>query len=404
MKKKKLKCTRPVKSTLFDFKIYKTIKDVSQDVWKTITGESVFLDKAYLHALEQSEISGLGMRYVVVERNSEPVASLQYQLLNVADKDLNGVVNLKDKGWLLNNLHEPLNQLMFKCGSEKPNYLICCGSLLVSGEYGIKTKSKEILTEVAEHLPLIIEAIKESYPGASFCGCMIKDFYDIAPLDMVVSRHGYFAMPMDPEMIFYVHDDWKNFQGYLGALSAKYRLKANNSLSKIAHLEKRFLSLNEIIKYKEQLMQLYYNVQQRATIQLIRISETYFSKLKEQMPEQFYVKAFFEGEKMVAFTSGFHIEGVHHEAHFIGIDYHANAALQLYQNILYSYIDDAIAMKSKHVYFGRTAMEMKTSVGAKAFPLYCYFRLENKIMNKMVKTILNHWPEQKWTPRNPFKE
>lgn len=106
----------------------------------------------------------------------------------------------------------------------------------------------------------------------------------------------------------------------------------------------------------------------------------------------------------MAFTSGFHVSGGHHEAHFIGIDYSLNTSLQLYQNILYSYIDDAIQMKSKHLYFGRTAMEIKTTVGAKAFPLHSYFRLENKVMNKMAKTILKHIPEQSWIPRNPFKE
>lgn len=233
---------------------------------------------------------------------------------------------------------------------------------------------------------------------------MIKDFFDNAPVDLVLSHQNFFELPMDPEMIFYVRDEWKSFQDYLASLSAKYRLKANNSLSKTAHLEKRFLSLKEIKEYGTQIMHLYDNVQKRAAIQLIKISDSYFINLKKEMPEHFYLKAFFEEDKLVAFTSGFHVAGGHHEAHFIGIDYSLNTSLQLYQNILYSYIDDAIQMKSKHLYFGRTAMEIKTTVGAKSYPLHCYFRLENKVMNKMAKTILKHIPEQNWIPRNPFKE
>lgn len=404
MRNKNVQDTRFVYNKVFDFQIFTSSDDMPRHIWKELASEHIFLDFDYLQSLEKSSIAGLQMRYVIVKKKEEPVAALQFQLLNVADKDLNGVINLKDKGWLLNNLHDPLNQIMFKCGSEKPNYLICCGSLLVSGEYGISAVTKEILTEIAEILPLIIEHIKKTVTDANYCGCMVKDFFDVAPVDMVLSHHHYFALPMDPEMIFYVHDDWKSFQDYLAALSAKYRLKANNCLSKIAHLEKRFLSLQEIKEYKEQLMELYYNVQKRASVQLIRISDSYFSNLKKKMQDKFYVKAFFDGEQIVAFASGFHISGRHHEAHFIGIDYSVNTSLQLYQNILYSFIDDAIQFKSKHLYFGRTAMEIKTSVGAKAYPLHCYFRLENKLMNKMAKAILKHLPEQTWTPRNPFRE
>ncbi len=404
MKNKNTQSSPFVRGGLYNFKIYNTIVAVPSDIWSSITHDAMFMRIAYFKALENSKISGLQMRYVVVEKGSEPIAALQIQILNVADKDLNGVINLKEKGWLLNNLHNPLNQLMFKCGGERPNYLICCGSLLVSGEYGICVSGKETLFETGELLPEIVKSVKHSFPDASYCGCMVKDFFDNAPVDLVLNHQNYFELPMDPEMIFYVRDEWKSFQDYLASLSAKYRLKANNSLSRTAHLEKRFLSLREIKEYGTQIMQLYDNVQKRAAIQLIKVSDSYFINLKKEMPEQFYLKAFFDEDKPVAFTSGFHVSGGHHEAHFIGIDYSLNTSLQLYQNILYSYIDDAIQMKSKHLYFGRTAMEIKTTVGAKAFPLHSYFRLENKVMNKMAKTILKHIPEQSWIPRNPFKE
>lgn len=144
MKNKNTQNTPFVQSGLYDFIIYNTIEAVPCDVWSSITHDAMLMRIAYFKALENSKIPGLQMRYVVVEKRGEPIAAMQIQILNVADKDLNGVINLKEKGWLLNNLHNPLNQLMFKCGGEKPNYLICCGSLLVSGEYGICANGKKL--------------------------------------------------------------------------------------------------------------------------------------------------------------------------------------------------------------------------------------------------------------------
>ncbi|MBK7853745.1 MAG: hypothetical protein IPJ79_01465 [Bacteroidetes bacterium] len=61
-------------------------------------------------------------------------------------------------------------------------------------------------------------------------------------------------------------------------------------------------------------------------------------------------------------------------------------------------------MKSSRLFFGRTALEIKTTVGAKPYPLYTYFRLNNSLLNSMIKPLISRSKTEEWTPRDPFKK
>ena len=136
---------------------------------------------------------------------------------------------------------------------------------------------------------------------------------------------------------------------------------------------------------------------------MARVNIAYFEELLTFMPENFYVKAFNKEGKIIAFYCGFH-HGGHHEAHFIGIDYSLNKTLSLYQNILYRFIEEAINHRSSNLYYGRTAMEIKSTTGAKAYPLHAYFNLSNTVLNRMVKPVVKRFTPEEWVARNPFRE
>ncbi len=293
--------------------------------------------------------------------------------------------------------------MLFSCHDRKPNYFISCGSLIVSGEHGISYKNKEGLAFTLNLLPQMFDAIAKSAGDAGICAWAVKDFFDISTADQHLYNHGFSKLPMDPEMIFYVRPEWNTFTDYLQALSAKYRLKANNVLKKLEGLEVKILSDADVERYKEDMVRLYLQVQQRSTVRLVRVNEAYFTLLKKKLKDRFYIHGFFKESNLIAFTCGLVYSG-NHEAHFIGIDYSYNRSHQLYQNILYRFIHDAIERKSTRLYFGRTAMEMKTTVGAKAYDLHSYFKLDNSFLNKMAKPVINRAASPEWVPRSPFKE
>ena len=69
-----------------------------------------------------------------------------------------------------------------------------------------------------------------------------------------------------------------------------------------------------------------------------------------------------------------------------GLDYHYNKEYALYQNILYTFIKEAIITRVNTLSFGRTALEMKSTVGAKPIDHVAYIRLNNRLLNKLICT------------------
>ncbi len=399
------KTQQTIQPSTTELRFYHSAQQIPVAEWNDATNSNnVFTSLPYLLALEQAGTTGLVHRYAIIKHKKKSVGVMCFQLLDVAARSVDGLINFEDKGWLLKKLSTHINRLLFSGKNGKPNYIVCCGSFLASGEHGISFSSKENQHLIISSIPKAIAHLKnEIEKTANVCAWVVKDFFDISYADHLLTENKFINVPMDSEMIFYPQTGWKNFNDYINALSAKYRLRANNVLKKIKGLEIKQLTEKEIEAHITQLETLYNNVQQKAIVRLVRVNAQYFIQLKKQLAEQFYVTAFFKEGKMIAFISGLVYKGFH-EAHFIGIDYTYNKALQLYQNILYRFIQDAVEKKSCCLYFGRTAMEIKSTVGARAYPLYTYVKLNNPFLNKMMHHFSHRLKAEEWIERRPFKE
>jgi hypothetical protein len=107
---------------------------------------------------------------------------------------------------------------------------------------------------------------------------------------------------------------------------------------------------------------------------------------------------------MVAFYSTIQNHG-ELEAHFIGYEKSMNHEYQLYMNILYDIIRIGIESDSDRIIFARTALEIKSSVGAVPHQLWNYLRHQNQLANRFTGTILDYLkPVETWLPRHPFRE
>ena len=75
----------------------------------------------------------------------------------------------------------------------------------------------------------------------------------------------------------------------------------------------------------------------------------------------------------------------------------------MYHNILFEFIDLGISLKRREISFGRTAMEMKTTVGAIPVDYHAFIRLHNRVLNSIIRPFIPGKAEVNWTPRSPFK-
>ena len=76
----------------------------------------------------------------------------------------------------------------------------------------------------------------------------------------------------------------------------------------------------------------------------------------------------------------------------------------LYLNMLYDMIAYSINKGYRRIVFARTALEIKSSVGANPEVLYGLMRHNNRFINFFVPKLFYYFePKMEWTERNPFK-
>ncbi len=245
---------------------------------------------------------------------------------------------------------------------------------------------------------------KEEKLPRSFSAILLKDFH--APLEPkeLLTKEKYSEFFVEPNLVLEIPEGVNSVDSYVDLFSKKYRKRAKTIFKSFEGIEVKYLNKEEIKFHEKQLYKLYENIFDQAKFKLIKLPQDYFSRVKAIYEKDFIVKAFFHENKIIAFASIFLMPDNSLEAHYIGFDYEQNNTFNLYQNILYTIIDEAIKNDHKKVNLGRTAAEIKTTVGAKAENLICYIKPQNHISKFIQKPFISFLQPSDWIPRNPFKE
>lgn len=283
---------------------------------------------------------------------------------------------------------------------------ILCGNILLTGEYGFsfnfekidKSKVPFIVSEAANGIKEVF------YSDSNYSSAVIgKDMDVTKALNDDWVGQGFHHFIVQPNMILDIRPEWKEFEDYLASMSSKYRVRAKRAYKKSKDIRFREFDESEIEKYLDQIYAYFIEVQKNAGFNLVYLKPTYFLELKLRLGDKYKLYGYFLEERFV----GFNTVIVNHdelEAHFLGFDKKMNIQHQLYLTMLYNKVKKAIHLGSKKVVFARTAMEIKSSIGATPKELCIYLRHENALLNKVVSPIINLLnPEEKWVQRHPFK-
>lgn len=282
--------------------------------------------------------------------------------------------------------------------------LITCGNNLVSGPYGFLLPSLE--PEVASSLVLELTDLisKEEKLKAGISAVLIKDFYEAPGPAEVFRQKRYNEFKVEPNLVVTLPPEVNTLSGYLDLFSKKYRNRSKSVIKACSQLEQRYLSLKDIQDQEKKLFALYSQIFEKAKFKLIKLPADYFSSVKRLYGDRFIVKAFYKDDQLMAFASAFVLPDQSLEAHYIGMDYSFNNEYCLYQNILLCMINEGILNACTRVNLGRTAAEIKTTVGAKPKDLICYIKPQNTISKIIQKPFISFLQPGEWIPRNPFKE
>ncbi|MBS1636401.1 MAG: GNAT family N-acetyltransferase [Bacteroidetes bacterium] len=389
----------------FSYAYYTSIHDFGQEEWEAaLPYKNFFLDYRYLKCVEELKADQNYFRYAIVYRKHQPIGVVYFQVsdftASLFGKLIETQFNALSKGKLS----------LFQAKLQKHNNsvlmrLLTCGNNYVSGEHGFLFDSslqETLKLDILERL--IAEVAKKEKLRGRISGMLIKDFYSPLPLSKCMfGTSNYMEFKVEPNMIVDIPDQVSSLTEYIGCFSKKYRNRAKQILKAGSALEVRELNEQEILALYDAIFALYEQVYNNAKFKLAKLDARYFYEMKKIFRERFIMVGYFRDGKLVSFLSAIRLE--HElEAHYIGVDYSINKELELYQNLLYKYIELAIERRIKRVNLGRTASEIKSTVGAKAYDLHCYVRPQNTLSKLVLKPFCTFLQPSEWIPRNPFKE
>jgi hypothetical protein len=283
---------------------------------------------------------------------------------------------------------------------------ILCGNILLTGEYGFnfdydaidKKKVSHIITQTAK-------GIEQKYYADSKLPTAIiaKDLVTTPHLNQDWTSLGYHRFEVQPNMVMDIDPAWSTFDDYLAKLTSKYRVRVKRAYKKSKEITRREFTEADIESNLELIFEHFISVQKNAGFNLVYLKPNYFLELKKRMGELFKLYGYFFEGKLIGFNTII-LNHEELEAHYLGFDRDFNISHQLYLTMLYDKLKKAIAMKKKRIIFSRTAMEIKSSVGAEPVEMCIYLRHENTLLNKVVSPIISLLnPHETWVPRHPFK-
>ncbi len=364
----------------------------------------IFLSPQFFKTLERNPPRGMRFVYLLVLEDDRPKYLFPCQIHH-----FHAVESLKNEltGMMENSIFTSIKQYLRKLIAEKIAFnTLVVGNLLLTGEYyvytfpGFKNPSFDLLSEVVDKLIVHLDQ-----QAVDISVVMMKDFTEYSveyPLvsDKIPSFH---KLKVQPNMRFYLNPDWASYNDYLQSLSSKYRIRANRARKKLMPIKSRLLSDEEIKKYRDRLYWLYLQVSEQAKFNLFHLHLDYFQSLTKEFPDSFRIRGYFLKDQLVAFASYFE-EETKLDAHFLGYHKRLNVTHQLYLNILLDLVQAGIEFQAEEIIFSRTAMEIKSSVGAKGEESFVLVRHRKNLIHRILPKVFSYLSmDLNWTPRNPFK-
>ena len=390
----------------YRYAIAETTQDIVTEDWENVNrSKNIFLSVEYLRVLEKTNTENYKYFFVTIYEKNIPVGISFFQLI---------VFNAELFGNLLAN---QISCLKEERGSLFTNYLkngkgatmfrlLTLGNNFVSGEHGFSFEGHISRISQFEILQRLIEMIgrKEKLRG-KISAILIKDFYpETLPEKNNFLEKKYLPFAVEPNMVLQIPENIISLKDYIALFSKKYRKRTRTIFNCAKELEKKEMNLEDIQHYHDRIYELYLEVYDNAKFKLVKLGESYFYECKKAFGNKFKITGFFRDGQLIGFNTAFLQHNDEIEAHFIGFDYAINRNCELYQNILYQFIELAIVNKKTKLILGRTAAEIKSTIGAKSADMICFVKPQNPISKLILKPFISYLQPSEWIPRNPFKE
>ena len=381
-------------NTNYSFQIYFSSENLPSN-WDVLALNNIFLSKDYLKILEKSAPENMICHFIGFFSDKELVGIALSQFLDLNKLESFGerdkciktsIRNSIFKNFcshvliLGNNMLTGQNAYVFSDRIDKNTALLC-----------LKTASKKLETIFKNKGQKVHITTFKDFPQEETTVFQKAGFQD------------YFQFSTQPNMIFDIPTHWKTEQDYINALSKKYRDQYKRARKKANGVVKIKMHLEDIIKHEDTIYDLYFHVAKNAHFNTFFLAKNHFRTLKEILKDKFLFYGYFLDKKLVGFNTIIK-NGEVMDTYFLGYDESIQREKMLYLNMLYDIIAYSINKGFKEIVFARTALEIKSAVGAKPQEMFGYMKHSNIILDTVIEKLFCYLePEVVWQERNPFK-
>lgn len=382
-----------------NYQFYTSVKDVPKEVWKELQCEdNLYLSIPYLEALEDHNESIEFVYLVLTNETKKPIA---FTTIQIVDFYLDSVQNEMQSivEWI-----KCMGRKLRVISPEEPFKVLTSGNTFVSGEHGIFIKQdqdkKQVVKDVSKGL---LEYAKSKY-NDSIDAFMLKDFLtESLYITDELKEVRFNSFKVEPNMVLTLNENWTSFDDYLEAMKTKFRVKAKKAMKQSSSLRVEDITVEMLDDLLPKMTDLYKKVSGKSGFNLGDFDLASYKCLKRNLGDKYLLKGYWLDEQLVGFMSGI-INQKTLDAHFVGIDYKFNKSYAVYQRMLYDYIILGIKEGVRCINFGRTASEIKSSVGAVPQDLTIYLRHKKTIPNKILSLFLDKIQPTEFKQKLPFKE
>jgi predicted N-acyltransferase len=380
--------------TPLSIKIYSAVSELP-DNWNDFAMENIFLSKEYLEVLEKSAPSNMYCHFIGLFDQDKLVGISLSQFL-----DLNKLESFGERDQCVKNAVR--NTILKNLCS----HILIIGNNMLTGENAYSYSDAIEKVDILIALKTASEKLKILFKKKGlkvhittykdFAEEELKSFYE-------AGFNQYFQFSAQPNMLFDIPNHWKSEQDYINALSKKYRDQYKRARKKAEGIEKKKMELADIIKYEETIYNLYFHVAKNAHFNTFFLAKNHFRVFKEILQDKFLFYGYFIDDKLIGFNTIIK-NGEVMDTYFLGYDDSIQREKMLYLNMLYDMVAYSINKGFNEIIFARTALEIKSSIGAKPLKMYSFAKHSNPIADLAFEKVYCYLePEVEWKERNPFK-
>lgn len=375
-------------STIYTHQLFSKTAELP-DNWDQVAQSCIFLQKCYLQILEESSPENMLNTFLGIFEGEKLMATALIQEIDLA--------LLPSFGERDHAIKTALRNILFKQFASK---LLLVGNNMLSGQNAYTCLPDADESKVIEKLREVVEF----WPKKNHL-TIFKDFTESQiQAFQIPAFQTDFPFSSQPNMVFEIKSIWQKEEDYVADLSKKYRDQFKRCRKKGAEISTKELNYEEILQTEETIYDLYLHVAKNAPFNTFILPKKHFSSFKKHLGSDFILRGYYLENQLVGFTTVIR-HGKELETYFLGYDEKIQREKMLYLNMLYDLINCGIIQGFKRIILGRTALEIKSSIGAKAV------RLEGLMRHRfgMIHTNLS-WifpllePATTWIERHPYKD